>query len=281
MKKTLILLLLLSGFVVSAYAQQDPDDPGMQDSLIIGEVSVDSGQTFAFVQLFMVTDDTVGYFNTPIRWDAPGGRIFPGTGTQYFPPFDCWDHYDTVLIDQSYIRHFSYRFDEGCYYIYTHGLRLNFWTIRFIILPDAPRQLVVLDTTWDDRIGSIVFGLIDGITEITPAVVRGYIGYGVGVDNDIDTRPKNISLSQNYPNPFNSSTVIQFSLPSAGPVSLMIYDIQGREIRRLIDSDFDTGNHSVVWNSIDNSNKSVSSGIYFYRLTTDDATQTNRMTLLR
>jgi hypothetical protein len=281
MKHAFITLIGLLALAVPALAQQDPDDPGMQDSLIIGQVLVDSGQGFAFVPIYIVTDDSVGYYNTPISWNAPDGGVHPGIGSQYFPPYNCWDNFDTIMTNPPYIRHIGFFGGEDCPYMNTHGERYNIWTIRFIISRNSPRQLVVLDTAWDDRNGSILLGLSDGLSEITPAFVRGYIGYGVGVDSDVETEPKNISLSQNYPNPFNSATEIQFSLPSPGPASLVIYDIQGREVRTLFDGTFEAGAHSVIWDGLNDDNRPVSSGVYFYSLKSGDNIAKNRMTLLR
>jgi flagellar hook assembly protein FlgD len=122
--------------------------------------------------------------------------------------------------------------------------------------------------------------LVDGRHVFAPGIQRGYISIG-GVSVEKETLPTSFSLSQNYPNPFNSSTEIEFALPQSGPVTLVIYDIQGREVRRLLDSDIEAGSHSVIWDGYDNSNEHVASGIYFYRLISDGASQTNRMTLLR
>ena len=282
MRRFLILLILISGIAVTAYAQQDPNDPGIQDSIILSDVHIDSGQTYAFLPIYAVTDDSVAFYNIPLHWSAPFGGANPRAGFQYYSPLNYWETYDSIMTTQSNIRSVGWnggsRSDD--YFINTHGMRVNILTIRFTINPASPSQLVTIDSAWDDRNGSVLYGLVDGLSEITPAFKRGYIAIGnVGLPNVIE--PLDFSLSQNYPNPFNSSTEIRFSLPSSDHVSLVIYDIQGREVRRLLDGDFDAGNHNVVWNGIDNSNKSVSSGIYFYKLTTGDKTQTNRMTLLR
>ena len=78
--------------------------------------------------------------------------------------------------------------------------------------------------------------------------------------------PKVFSLSQNFPNPFNPSTTVEFGLPKSGKVEITIYDIRGRLVRHLLTEQRRAGYHWVKWDSRDNSNNPVSSGIYFYNI---------------
>jgi hypothetical protein len=84
-----------------------------------------------------------------------------------------------------------------------------------------------------------------------------------------------------YPNPFNPTTTISFTIVNDGFVSLDIFNIRGQKIKSLVSENKATGNHSVVWNGTDNSGQSVGSGIYFYRITTDNFTSTKKMILLK
>jgi hypothetical protein len=285
MKRFAILVALLLDFTFPAYAQQDPDDPGIQDSIILSEFTVIvHSDTIVTMPVYAVTDDSVGFYNIPLRLMAPMGGAILVSPSQYFSPIAEWDeHYDTVLTSQGYIRQigFSDLGDDNNPALFTNSHRVHIWDIQIAISGDAHSGLCVIDTVWDDRNGTTVLGLTDGVSEIVPGFKRGifYIGpWGVG---DEEIKPITFSLSQNYPNPFNPSTEIEFSIPRSGPVSLVIYDIQGREVRQLLDGYFDAGSHSVIWNGLDNDNKPVSSGIYFYRLISGDRQQTNRMTLLR
>ena len=70
----------------------------------------------------------------------------------------------------------------------------------------------------------------------------------------------------NYPNPFNPTTRISFSIPEESKVDLSIYNIKGQRVKSLVKESFESGNHSVVWNGVDDSGKSVGSGVYFYKL---------------
>jgi len=88
--------------------------------------------------------------------------------------------------------------------------------------------------------------------------------------------PTVTSLAQNYPNPFNATTNISYNLAEAGNVSLNVYDITGRLVVTLVDGQMDAGSHVVAWNA-----SNVSSGVYFYKLSTADYTTTKSMNLLK
>jgi len=73
-------------------------------------------------------------------------------------------------------------------------------------------------------------------------------------------------LLNNHPNPFNPSTTISFSIPEESKVELSIYNPKGQKIRTLVKDQFTAGDHKTTWNGVDDNNKPVSSGIYFYKL---------------
>jgi len=88
--------------------------------------------------------------------------------------------------------------------------------------------------------------------------------------------PTTTALSQNYPNPFNAETNIGYVLAEAGNVNLSVYDISGRLVETLLDGYQEAGEHIVTWNG-----STVSSGVYFYKVTTSDYTATKMMNLLK
>jgi DNA/RNA endonuclease YhcR with UshA esterase domain len=99
--------------------------------------------------------------------------------------------------------------------------------------------------------------------------------------NDQPILPNTTALNQNYPNPFNSSTLISFNLAKPGDVSLTIYDVLGRKVFEETKTNVPTGQSSILWTGHDLSGKTVSTGMYFYRLKTADFDQTMRMLLLK
>lgn len=88
--------------------------------------------------------------------------------------------------------------------------------------------------------------------------------------------PDNTTLYQNYPNPFNSKTVISFKLPKTMNIRLKVYDLLGREIKTLIDNRKQAGEYKVVLNA-----ENLASGIYIYRLITDEFTLSRKLVLIK
>ena len=88
---------------------------------------------------------------------------------------------------------------------------------------------------------------------------------------------KNVTLHQNFPNPFNPSTNISFSLPSEQKVSILIYDLLGNEIMRLLNkAPMSAGSHSVSFDA-----QGLTSGTYLYKIQTEHISLTKRMTLMK
>lgn len=88
-------------------------------------------------------------------------------------------------------------------------------------------------------------------------------------------------LFANHPNPFNPSTRLSFSLPAAGPVTLEIFDVNGRRVRRLLDEEVAAGLLSVDWDGRDDRGRSLASGLYLSRLRSGGKERGGRMLLLR
>lgn len=98
----------------------------------------------------------------------------------------------------------------------------------------------------------------------------------VAVEQEDNTTPTEFRLQQNYPNPFNPSTIINYSVPENGLVTLSIYDVLGNEISKLINEEKSAGNYHVQF---DASNKT--SGIYFYQLKAGTYLETKKMILIK
>jgi photosystem II stability/assembly factor-like uncharacterized protein len=88
--------------------------------------------------------------------------------------------------------------------------------------------------------------------------------------------PDEYSLSQNYPNPFNPSTQIKFDIPTSSFVNLIVYDALGSEVAELVNEQLKPGSYLIDWNA-----EAYPSGIYFYKLFTDDFIQTHKMVLIK
>ncbi len=104
---------------------------------------------------------------------------------------------------------------------------------------------------------------------------------GINEEADFSNVPTEFDMAQNYPNPFNPETSIQFVLPNTVKVKLEIYNTLGQRIRLLVNSQLNAGVHTVMWNGRDDFGRSLSSGVYFYRIEADRFTKTSRMVMMK
>jgi M6 family metalloprotease-like protein len=88
-------------------------------------------------------------------------------------------------------------------------------------------------------------------------------------------------LGQNYPNPFNPHTTIEFYLTESSRVSLMVFDVHGRLVKKLADDVYGLGSWTVAWDGTDEAGRTVSGSVYFYRLQTDTFVEARKMVLAR
>jgi hypothetical protein len=137
------------------------------------------------------------------------------------------------------------------------------------IIPDWPNldEHIILLLTDADR---------DSVYEDTVLLdVATSIGYN---DNQL---PIKYQLGQNYPNPFNPNTTIDYSLPKSTHVVIDVFNILGQRVNRLVDYKQPAGNYQIKWGGSDDNGKPVTSGVYFYRISTDEYTSSKKMLLLK
>jgi hypothetical protein len=119
------------------------------------------------------------------------------------------------------------------------------------------------------------------------AVINGIL-YGdttkiiTGIKNNISLIPKEVELYQNYPNPFNPSTTIKFEVVKGAELSLIVYDLQGKETVKLIDGRYYyPGIYSITWDGNNRSGYKIANGIYFYALNINGKTIVKSMVYLK
>ncbi|MFH1701311.1 MAG: FlgD immunoglobulin-like domain containing protein [Candidatus Zixiibacteriota bacterium] len=88
-------------------------------------------------------------------------------------------------------------------------------------------------------------------------------------------------LEQNYPNPFNPVTGIDYSLARKSQVDIAVFNILGQRVNTLVSGEIEAGNHFIEWHGDDDSGHEVASGIYFYKMVTDEYVETRKMVLMR
>ncbi len=225
-----------------------------------------------------------------VRIDPQNGNIYQLTsnGCQYTPgemmidsfkamlgdtvrinctPPSQWYHYivtdtniATVLGTNRQARYFNNAgFEGGHSRKYAKGIGLYYASSQgldggtFV----CTRQMILL--------GCVINGLTYGDTSML-----------VGINQISKEIPEKYSLSQNYPNPFNPATKIQFALPDDAFTEIVIYDLLGKEIEKIVNEQLDAGTYETIWNAGD-----FPSGIYYYKLSAGDYTETKKMVFLK
>lgn len=117
---------------------------------------------------------------------------------------------------------------------------------------------------------------VNGIPITNSKVVNYNLGTVIGVTNISNETPDKYKLSQNYPNPFNPATKISFSIPKQGFVNMKVYDILGKEVMTLVNEIKQAGSYDVNFNG-----SNFASGVYFYRIESDNFVDIKRMMLIK
>ena len=116
----------------------------------------------------------------------------------------------------------------------------------------------------------------------------GTLVYGTMGSSDEISLPESFALYQNYPNPFNPTTTIAFDIPEVSRVTVDIYNLMGQKVRTLSSGELSAGRYKAVWSATNDQGLSVTSGVYFYRITAIDGstgdvsfTETNKLLLMK
>jgi hypothetical protein len=128
-------------------------------------------------------------------------------------------------------------------------------------------ELIMYETTNPNLV--LTYAMVDNIGDIPTSV------------KDVSLAPTRFDLGQNYPNPFNPETRIQFGLPARGYVRLSVYNMLGQVVSVLVNGELPAGTKEVVWNGMDQHGRSMTSGVYFYKLETPQGAMTKKMILVK
>ncbi len=97
----------------------------------------------------------------------------------------------------------------------------------------------------------------------------------------IEGLPESFAVNQNHPNPFNPTTTISYQLPENSKVNIKVFNIAGQLVATLIDEEQQAGYHEITWDGRSNSDKTVPSGVYLYRVRTDNGSIARKMMMLK
>ncbi len=119
-------------------------------------------------------------------------------------------------------------------------------------------------------------------TKKTSTLTDAYGNYSVNVVTNVEsisTIPTQFELEQNYPNPFSSSTAISYKLNKQSDVQITIYDVLGREVKKINSENQSAGVHGIRWDAKNDFGKKLAAGVYFYQMRIGNETLTKKMIL--
>ncbi|MBN2010811.1 T9SS type A sorting domain-containing protein [candidate division KSB1 bacterium] len=168
-------------------------------------------------------------------------------------------------------------FDHKTQFLYVNGVQqsdvvfdgaLNTWLEKIVTVPlNEGENTLMLEKSW----GWMHFDYIE---------VPFLIATSVADANQRRT-PGSFTISANYPNPFNPSTTIRYEMASAGQMEISVFDIQGREIKTLLNEARQPGSYAIAWDGSDALGRSVSSGTYFIRFKSENEQKLQKVVLLK
>ena len=162
------------------------------------------------------------------------------------------------------------------YNVMIHGQQGNGGRSAFLAFD--PISLYTVPSSYWINVSADTNGNSAGVSPL----VQAYEGLStiLSVENDVAT-PTAFSLKGNYPNPFNPVTNIHYEVHKNTHVKITIYDLLGREVKKLVSGELVSGDHQVIWDGTNDFGISVSAGIYLYQLRTKNFIQTKKMLLLK
>jgi hypothetical protein len=220
--------------------------------------------------------EVVSYFGSPWPawlWAGDNGYGFPVS--QRHASLTGYYQFHQMAGDALYISATMYKdgagFGAGTFFT---GVQASSWTPFSIDIfyltgevPDTAWIFIeVFDTTGNATISGS-YALVDDLAFMGISDIRQ-------VENS--NLAQVYQLKQNYPNPFNPTTNIEFSIPKSSDVKLVIYNQLGQAVATLVDKTLSPGSYSVDWNA-----EGLPSGVYFYRITAGDFTQTRKLLLTK
>jgi len=120
-----------------------------------------------------------------------------------------------------------------------------------------------------DRYGNLWIGTVDGIAVYNETGI-------IGIKEGGNYIPTDFYLYQNYPNPFNASSIIRYSINKKSYINLTIFDVLGRKVQELDKGIKDVGEHQIKFDGT-----GLPSGIYFYRLSSDNTIETKKLLFVK
>lgn len=141
-----------------------------------------------------------------------------------------------------------------------------------VIVPSS--STICSDTVYVDSSACLILGDWSCVCPGTKILGPGSVI--IAIKKIYTELPGIFKLYQNYPNPFNPNTIISFDVPKTDFITIKVYDVLGRELQTLVSEKLKPGTYEVQWNGTN-----YPSGVYFYKLETENFSETRKLILLK
>jgi hypothetical protein len=274
------ILFPVNGSAVSTNASDNHFDP-------VAVYVPANGETYAIFQETNGGQTTNGMFGQ--RFSASGTRLWPDAGQPFIPLADNQQSAMWICVkDTNIICSYEEQIFGSNHYLVkafrTGPSGVLSWGGSILTASSVLSAKVRMNAAIN-QIGMSMFCWADNRQDANGVYAQNinYDGsFGpIGIININSNTPYKFSLEQNYPNPFNPSTIIKFSLPNpseGGAVNtkLVVYDVLGREVVKLVNAQLNPGTYEVSWDA-----SNFSSGVYFYKLDAGDFTAVKKLSLVK
>ena len=193
----------------------------------------------------------------------------------------------------------AYHKSEKFLFFITSYFQSSDTQFSYTVYDEAGNQLisefeeVVMERPYMEHIGDIEFSsenaylvlttgakFMEGEYERNHYIQKIDLSDYVGISENEIIQPNDPYAIGAYPNPFNPTTTISFSIPEESKIEIEIYNLKGQKVKQLVNDKLAEGQHSIIWNSVDETDKNVASGIYFYKLSVNGKTEAVKKCLL-
>lgn len=287
--KVVYYLFLFLAIVGKAGAQSEANDPGTRDTVALSYTFDILNQIDSTLRLevWVFSDETVLSFYCEFNWSNPAIILDSAFESSHLRDenFSMFlyenDDLNTSNLHQKFqlggfttgdgLTGDSYTRRLWAVYYFSISGWQNGDSVKFDIVPDSGSQPEFVTS---GPFYPISFNpVFDGPTK--------FPGLGTGIKDELQNIPSRFSLLQNYPNPFNPNTTIEFELERSSSIELSVYNLLGQRVYLIYQGRLGAGKHKFNWNAENNIETNVSSGVYFYRLQSENQFDTKKMLLLR
>lgn len=284
-------------FRVDITALEFSNDPGdtiitLNGTLVLGTIDLTANTPFEtpiFAQDFGPDpgEDESMYFQ--FYGDGTGFEIYSGFDDYYGYEWTDTSEFEWSATDDSLTLIFS-DYDDYYGYEYSDTISLAYEIANDTLSFEA--EFDFCEMMGDDYYYYYdtldCFGMLEeqfGMTDIQDVTLdfwmeMSYVG-PLAIGGEIALQPDQFKLHQAYPNPFNPTTTLQYEMGSAGPVSIDVFDVNGRKVRSLFTGIQTPGQHEVRWDAKNDNGRSMSSGVYLFKVNVNGKTHTAKTLLLK